>query len=302
MMQSRAWLIDASIYIFRAYFSLPDRWRTPDGMPLNAVYGYAGFLLDFISSPGAKPYVAAAFDESLGTCFRNQILASYKASRTLPDPELEFQLSTCRALTEALGIPCFGGSYYEADDYLASLAHICRKSDIAVTVITRDKDLGQLLVKPEDIWWDFATDVQLDAQGFFARFGVTPCQFAQYQALVGDKIDDIPGVPGVGAKTAAALLQSFESLDILADRLGEVGSLSIRGAARVQSALQTYWEQIEVALQLTQLATQIPGVETMPVYSPQAADFERFADQLRKLGLPASLIHRTERLIKEAAV
>ena len=302
MTQARAWLIDASIYIFRAYFSLPDRWHTQDGMPLNAVYGYAGFLLDFIGSTGAKPYVAAAFDESLGTCFRNEILPGYKASRVLPDPELAFQLNTCRALTESLGIPCYGGSYYEADDYLASLARICSESGVAVTVITRDKDLGQLLNKPADSWWDFAADVQLDAEAFHTRFGVTPKQFAQYQALVGDKIDDIPGVPGVGAKTAVALLQAFGDLDTLASRLGEVSALPVRGAARVQASLQGHWDQIEVAVQLTRLATAIPDVDTMPAYAPSAAHLGAFADRISELGLPASLVRRSERLAQETAV
>lgn len=302
MTQPRAWLIDASIYIFRAYFSLPDRWHTRDGMPLNAVYGYAGFLLDFIGSTGARPYAAAAFDESLGTCFRNEILASYKASRALPDPKLEFQLNACRSLTESLGIPCYGGSYYEADDYLASLARLCGESGIAVTVITRDKDLGQLLNEPEDRWWDFAADVQLDAEAFHTRFGVAPKQFAQYQALVGDKIDDIPGVPGVGAKTAAALLQAFGDLGSLASRLDEVSTLPIRGAVRVQTALQDHWEQVEIAEQLTQLATVIPDVETMPVYAPSAAHLGAFADQIIELGLPASLVRRSERLVREITV
>lgn len=302
MTQSRAWLIDASIYIFRAYFSLPDRWHNRDGMPLNAVYGYAGFLLDFIRATGASPYAAAAFDESLGTCFRNEILASYKASRALPDPELEFQLNTCRALTESLGIPCYGGSYYEADDYLASLARICSESGVAVTVITRDKDLGQLLNKPEDRWWDFAADVQLDAEAFHTRFGVAPEQFAQYQALVGDKIDDIPGVPGVGAKTAAALLQAFGDLDSLVSRLEEVSKLPIRGATRVQAALHDHRQQIDIAVQLTQLATVIPGVESMPAYAPSSAHLGAFADQIRELGLPASLVRRSERLLQETTV
>ncbi|MEP4484702.1 MAG: 5'-3' exonuclease H3TH domain-containing protein [Halioglobus sp.] len=299
MTQSRAWLIDASIYIFRAYFSLPDRWHTKDGMPLNAVYGYAGFLLDFIGSTGASPYVAAAFDESLGTCFRNEILASYKSSRALPDPELEFQLKTCRALTEALGIPCYGGAHYEADDYLASIARVCANEGVAVTVITRDKDLGQLLSQSQDNWWDFAADVQLDAEAFGARFGVTPAQFAQYQALVGDKVDDIPGVPGVGAKTAAALLQAFGDLDSLGTRLDEVSALPIRGAARVQAALQAHWGQVDIAVQLTQLATEIPGVETLPAYAPNAARLSVFTDQLRDLGLPASLVRRSERLAQD---
>jgi 5'-3' exonuclease len=191
---------------------------------------------------------------------------------------------------------------YEADDYLASLARLCRDSDIAMTVITRDKDLGQLLNGAGDRWWDFAADVQLDSLAFEERFGVTPQQFAQYQALVGDPIDDIPGVPGVGAKTAAALMQAFGDLDSLATRFDDVGSLAIRGAARVQSALMANWEQVEVARQLTRLAPRIPEVDTLPAYAPSSDRFSAFAEHLSALGLPASLLRRCDRLSREFSV
>ena len=150
MSEDRIYLIDASIYIFRAWFSMPDRWHTEDGMPLNAVYGYTGFLLDFFSRVGLEAKVGVAFDESLGTCFRNDIFPGYKASRELPDEALAFQLSSCRALTETLGLACFGGTRYEADDYIAALAARANADARAVTIVTRDKDLGQILARDDD--------------------------------------------------------------------------------------------------------------------------------------------------------
>ena len=129
----RVWLIDASIYIFRAYFSLPDRWHTAEGMPLNAVYGYVGFLLDFLAETEVPPHCAAAFDESLGTCFRNDIYAQYKASRELPDEALALQLEACRKVTECLGIPSYSGQRYEADDYLRTYDEFLAELEIPKT-------------------------------------------------------------------------------------------------------------------------------------------------------------------------
>ena len=132
-MRNRAWLIDASIYIFRAWFSLPDRWHSPEGVPVHAVYGYTKFLLDLIDHIGMQASGAAAFDESLGSNFRNDIYPDYKCSRELPDEVLAFQLQGCRDVTEILGIPCFGGPRFEADDYLASNPAALRQSPSVVT-------------------------------------------------------------------------------------------------------------------------------------------------------------------------
>tara|TARA_R110000823_G_scaffold130015_21_gene258145 strand:+ start:2384 stop:3295 length:912 start_codon:yes stop_codon:yes gene_type:complete len=296
MQAERAWLIDASIYIFRAWFSLPDRWHTADGMPLQAVYGYAGFLADFLAQAGTPECCAAAFDESLHSNYRNDIYPDYKSSRILPDEALAFQLAACRKLTELLGIPCYGGSRYEADDYLASLARLCREQGRPVTVVTRDKDLGQLIVGEKDNWWDFAQGELLDAAAFTARFGVRPEQFADYQALVGDKIDDIPGVPGVGAKTAAKLLQSFEDLDALANGLGRIAELELRGAAGIAMRLQTHWAQVLLARQLTGLEERVPEVSAVPRFVRSAKNLEAAAAYLEELGIGAGPARRYRQL------
>ena len=298
---ARAWLIDASIYIFRAWFSLPDRWQTPEGRPLNAVYGYTGFLLDFLSSAEPRGFVAAAFDESLGSCFRNDIFPAYKASRELPDEDLAFQLDACREVTELLGLPCYSGSRYEADDYLASLASLCRRSGLAVTIVTRDKDLGQILVDDHDHWWDYASDTVLNPADFETRFGVPPDRFADYLALVGDPVDDIPGVPGIGAKTGAALLSAFANLAELGASLDRVRDLPIRGAARIAERLAQHWPQVELARQLTGLEHQVPGVDTVPAFSGQPAAFLALETRLGEWGLPLSLRQRCNRLARECA-
>jgi 5'-3' exonuclease len=302
MSAPRAWLIDASIYIFRAWFSLPDRWHSPEGYPLNAVYGYAGFLLDFLRATGAAPHTAAAFDESLGTCFRNELCPEYKASRVLPDETLAFQLDTCRELTELLGIPSFASERYEADDYLAALAQCYREQGCAITVVTRDKDLGQLLRDEHDQWWDFAADRTLDRAGFHAKHGVWPQQFADYLALVGDAIDDIPGVPGIGAKTAAALLAAYPSLAELEANIAQVSDLKLRGAKRVQTQLQEHWPQVQLARQLTGFDTEQPPIAQAPVFTLQREHIEAFTARLNELEIGRVLGRRVDQLAQELAL
>jgi len=299
MTRDRAWLIDASIYIFRAWFSMPDRWRTSAGQPVQAVYGYARFLLDFIEQTGRAPHCAAAFDESLGSNFRNDIYPDYKCSRELPDDDLAFQLQACREVTQRLGIPCYGGARYEADDYLASLARLFRERAVPVTIVTRDKDLGQIMRAEGDNWWDFARGELIDTAAFEARFGVRPDQFADYLALVGDSIDDIPGVPGVGARTAAKLLQEFDSLEGLAKGLGRVPDLPIRGAAGLQQRLQAHWGQVLMARQLTALEDRVPDVDSVPIFELSAEAVEALVDYLERLDIGGPLAGRCRALARE---
>ena len=301
MSKQRAWLIDASIYIFRAWFSMPDRWHTSNGQPVQAVYGYTRFLLDVIEKTGHAFYGAAAFDESLGSNYRNDIYPAYKSSRELPDEALAFQLQACRAITERLNIPCYGGSRYEADDYLATIARLFQDQEVPVTVITRDKDLGQIIQGPEDNWWDFAQGVTLDAAAFEDKFGVRPGQFADYLALVGDPIDDIPGGPGVGAKTAARLLQSFGSLDGLSKGLGSIGELDIRGAAGLQKRLQEHWAQVLLARQLTGLETGIAEVTDPPAFRLEVSAIEAVVDYLGALNLAGPLTRRWQKLAQQVS-
>ncbi|GAB3276952.1 5'-3' exonuclease [Parahaliea aestuarii] len=299
-MPQRAWLLDASIYIFRAWFSLPDRWHSPDGMPLNAVVGYAGFLASMVERCAPQALLAAAFDESLGTCFRNAIYPGYKASRSLPDETLAFQLHACRELTERLGLPCYGGPDYEADDYLATLARLCREAGYPVTLVSRDKDLGQLLF-PGDALWDAAADQALDADGFRQRFGVLPRQFPDYQGLVGDAIDDIPGVPGVGARSTVALLTHFDSLDALAVRLDEVAGLPLRGASGLQRKLEAHWPQALMSRELARLESAVPGVSDVPRWRMDLQSLEAVRDYLQALGLGGRLLQRWQQLAARVA-
>jgi 5'-3' exonuclease len=293
------YLVDSSIYIFRAYFSLPERWHSPEGYPLNAVYGYASFLLDLCKALGEREShgLAATFDESLGSCYRNQIFPAYKSSRELPDEALAYQLKACRKVTELLGIPCFSGSRYEADDYIATLATQGRQRGHTVTVVSRDKDLGQLLVSDEDRLWDFAAGDQMDRHGFLEKFGVWPEQFADYLGLVGDSIDDIPGVPAVGAKTGAKLIHHFGSLESLAPRTDALDGLGIRGAARISKNLQENWQLALISRQMARLEHAIEEVEFPAPFQLHADAIGGLLAYMEALGLRGGLVNRARSLM-----
>lgn len=253
---SQTFLVDASVYIFRYYFALPPNWESRSGYTTEAVYGFSNFLLDLLAR---KPeYIACAFDESLGNCFRNDIYPDYKCSRALPDEALAYQLAACREMAEALGIVSYASDRYEADDILATLTRRCVENGCTPVIVTRDKDLGQLLDRGAASLWDFAADQHLGCAEIAFKFGVRPGQIADYLSLVGDAIDDIPGVPGIGAKTAARLLAEFDDIESLIANVDQVAALKIRGAAGIARKITEHAEQMRMALQLAQLEYQVP--------------------------------------------
>ena len=253
-------LIDASIYVFRAWYSMPEDFSDPHGRPTNAVYGFARFLCEFLEDTGSR-HVAVAFDESLSTSFRNEIFPDYKANRDPAPEDLERQFAWCKDLVRCLGVPVYADNRFEADDLIASLARYWRARGHPVTVVTGDKDLAQLLERPEDSWWDFARRNRLDHAGVEARFGVRPDQIADFLALTGDPIDNIPGVPGIGPKTAAALLAHFGDLDALFARLDELAFLKIRGARTLGQRLRHHEATVRLARKLTGLEEPIVEID-----------------------------------------
>jgi DNA polymerase-1 len=250
------YLIDASIYIFRAYFSLPATLVDANGQPANAAYGFADFLARFLDETGAT-HLAVAFDESLTTSFRNEIYAPYKANRPPAPPELKAQIETCQALSQALGLPTFVSSRYEADDLIGTIASRLRPYDFSMRFVSADKDLSQL-IEDGDLWWDFGRNERLDAGGVRERLGVAPAQVVDLIALAGDKVDNIPGVTGIGAKTAVQLLKHFASLDGIYDHLGEIRRLKLRRPQAVSAALEEGREKAYLSQRLARIATDAP--------------------------------------------
>jgi len=165
-------LIDASIYIFRAWFSVPDSMLGENGKPVNAVYGFCRFLTEFVERSGAS-HVGIAFDENLTQSFRNDIYPEYKMNRELPPEDLKNQFKLCKRLAEAAGFFCVGHDRYEADDLIATMTKLMRDKGFRCAIVSGDKDLAQLIRK-DDYWWDFARDKQLGAQQVVEKFGVPP--------------------------------------------------------------------------------------------------------------------------------
>jgi len=256
------YLVDASIYVFRAWYSVPDEFATVDGEPTNAVYGFTGFLCSLLEQ-AESPHIGVAFDESLTTSYRNEIFPEYKANREPAPEELKRQFQWAREVAESLGLQCFADPRYEADDLIGTLCEYWRARGHPLCVISSDKDLAQL-IRQGDLWWDFARNRRLSHGMVSEQFGVRPEQMADFLALTGDSVDNIPGIPGVGAKTAAALLGHFDDLDNIRERLDEVPHLRIRGAKSLHRKLQDHWEAAELALQLTRIHTEVPSALDRP--------------------------------------
>lgn len=245
------YLLDSSIYIFQAWFGYPDHFHDDEGRPVNAVYGYLKTLLSQLAR--LKPaYMLAAFDESLFSGFRHQLYPDYKANRALPDDSLAWQLHLCREVTAQMGVHCVGESVYEADDWLALGAHVARQAGCSATVITRDKDLAQL-VGEGDLWWDWAGNIQRDYAAMIEHWQVQPHQIPDLLALMGDSADNIPGVAGVGAKSARLLIGHYGSLEHLYADLDSVQTLAVRGAQRLYRALLDTEEQAFLFRELIRL-------------------------------------------------
>ncbi len=265
-----AYLVDASLYVFRAWHSIPPDFTDVDGHPVNAVHGFTRFLLDLLER--AKPsHAAICFDESLTSSFRNAIYPDYKANRELPPDELIRQFAYCREVAAALGMTVLTDTEFEADDLIGSAVHALDTHDCGAIIVSADKDFGQLVGDSVE-QWDFSRDQRWNAQGIKQRLGVHPHQVADFLALMGDAIDNIPGIPGIGAKTAAVLLAHFETLDALLERREEVAFLRMRGAAGIARKLYEHADMARLSRRLTGIAVDAPVPRGLTDYARRAPD------------------------------
>jgi DNA polymerase I len=274
------YLIDASVYVFRAYYSMPPDMLDRDGNPAHAIFGFARFLGDLIER--ARPrYLAVAFDESLASSFRNRIDPAYKANREPAPADLKLQFERCREFCRHVGVADFGSGEYEADDIIGTLHARSRAAGLPATLVTRDKDLAQL-VREGDIYWDYTANQRLAYHEIEEHFGVVPERYADYLALTGDAVDNIRGVPGVGPKTAAALLKDFVSLEEVYDNLDAVARLPIRGAAKLPEKLARHRDDAFLARRLTEIVRDMPldaDREALRPRAPDVAALEEFFDR-----------------------
>jgi DNA polymerase-1 len=288
-------LVDGSLYVFRAWHSMPDEFQDAEGWPTNAVHGFARFLLELLERERPR-HIVVAFDESLDTGFRHRLYPAYKANREPAPAALRRQFAHCKALCAALGLAVLSHPDYEGDDLIGTALHAARGHGLRGVIVSADKDLSQLL-QHGDEQWDFARGVRWGAAGVKARHGVDAHQMADYLALCGDAVDNIPGVSGIGCKTAAILLSHFGDLDTLLERAGEVAFLRMRGAAQVALRLREQREHALLWRELTTIALDAPLDGSEAPFTRGDAD----ADMLAALADALRLGPMTRRRLRTAA-
>ena len=212
------YLVDGSGYIFRAFYGLPPM-TNPDGVPVNAVFGFSKMLAKLMTDAGTRRF-AVIFDTSR-VSFRNDIFPEYKANRSDPPEELVPQFALIRDATRAFNIPCIELPGFEADDLIATFARMAREEGHEVVIVSSDKDLMQLVGDSVSML-DPAKNITIGREEVIDRFGVGPESVIDVQALAGDSTDNVPGVPGIGVKTAAELIRTYGDLDTLLERADEI--------------------------------------------------------------------------------
>ena len=260
-------LIDGSAFIFRAYHALPPLTRKSDGLPIGAVSGFCNMLFKVIednTGVDAPTHVAVIFDHS-GKTFRNEIYDKYKANRPPTPEDLVPQFPLTRDATRAFNIACIEVKGFEADDIIATLSCKARDAGGRVTIISSDKDMMQLVGGGVEML-DAMKNKRIDREGVEAKFGVGPERVVDVQALAGDSVDNVPGAPGIGIKTAALLINEYGDLDTLLERAGEIKQPKRR------ESLQNNQDLIRISRRLVKLDCDMDldfGFETLEVKDPE---------------------------------
>ncbi len=250
---SHVYLIDGSTYIFRAYYALPGLERKSDGLPVGAVAGFCNMLNKLLrESKGddAPTHLAVILDYS-GKSFRNDVYPEYKANRPEAPEELRPQFGLIREAVKAFNVPAIEMEGYEADDLIATYSRQAHEAGATVRIISSDKDLMQL-VNDQVHMLDTMKDRVIGHEGVMEKFGVGPDKVVDVQSLAGDSVDNVPGVPGIGIKTAALLINEYGDLDTLLERAGEIKQ------NRRRENLIEFAEQARLSRQLVTLEQNVP--------------------------------------------
>lgn len=263
------YLIDGSGYLFRAYHALPPLTRKSDGLPTGAVSGYCNMLWKLLEDTkgGDRPSHLAVIFDAGKTTFRNEIYPHYKANRPDPPEDLIPQFPLVRDATRAFGVACVEKQGFEADDLIATYARLARENGVRVTIVSSDKDLMQLVEDGNIELLDPVKNKRLGSAEVLEKFGVTPDKVVQVQALAGDSVDNVPGVRGIGVKTAAELLATFGDLETLLSRAHE-----IKQPKRRETLIENA-QNARISLKLVTLDAHVPitcQIEEMETHEPEA--------------------------------
>ncbi len=281
------YLVDGSGYIFRAFHALPPMTRA-DGTPVNAVLGFTNMLLQLIEqaeADEAADYFAVIFDTSR-VSFRNDIYAAYKAQRPEPPAELIPQFGLIREATRALNLPCIELNGYEADDLIATYARAAAARGAHVTIVSSDKDLMQL-VGGHISMWDPIKNRRIGEAEVREKFGVGPDKVVEVQALAGDATDNVPGVPGIGIKTAAQLINTYGDLENLLANAAEIKQPKRR------ENLMANADMARISRELVRLRDDVPIEDSLDSFLLRERDHDKLLDFLRANQF-RSLINRIE--------
>src|SRR6478752_476699 len=264
-------LVDGSSYIFRAYHALPPLHRKSDGLQVNAVLGFCNMLWKLLRDmkPEERPtHLAVVFDKSEKT-FRTEMYADYKANLTEPPDDLRPQFPLIRDAVRAFDLPCLEQLGFEADDLIATYVREACEAGATATIVASDKDLMQL-VNDCVIMYDTMKDRRIGIPEVIEKFGVPPQKMIEVQALIGDSTDNVPGVPGIGVKTAAQLIGEYGDLETLLARAGEIKQEKRRQSlidnaelARLSKKLVTLDANVKLEVPLADLAVHDPDYKRL---------------------------------------
>ncbi|WP_332065237.1 DNA polymerase I [Bartonella sp. CB189] len=274
-------LVDGSGYVFRAYYALPPLKRKKDGLPVGAVAGFCNMLWKLLCDArstvsGVVPtHFAVIFDHSSDT-FRKKIYPQYKANRMAPPEDLIPQFSLIREATKAFNLPCIEKKGFEADDLIATYTQLATKVGAKTTIISSDKDLMQL-VNDNVSLYDDMKDKHIGVSEVIEKWGVTPEKMVDLQALTGDTADNVPGIPGIGPKIAAQLLEQFGSLEALLQRVVEIKQTKRR------ENIQAYSEQVKISRELVRLKIDVPVDNNLDDFILEPQDGPRLISFLKAM-------------------
>lgn len=288
-------LIDGSSYLFRAYHALPALTRKSDGLPVGALAGFCAMLWKIISSgdptrASTYPSHSAVLFDTKAPTFRKALYGAYKAHRPPPPEDLRPQFALVQAAVRAFNLPCLALDGYEADDLIATYTALARKAGLRVSIIASDKDLLQL-VAPDVVVIDTMQNKRFEEKDVEEKFGVPPAKLPIVQALVGDPSDNVPGVPGIGLKTAAKLVQTHAHLEEILEKAPSFPQ------KRLRESLCTHAAQARLSLQLVTLVQDLPPPLPLEALALEAIRPTELIGFLKTMELP-SLFRRVARALE----
>ena len=284
-------LVDGSGYIFRAYHALPPLTRKSDGLQVNAVLGFCNMLWKLLQEmpPDNRPtHLAVVFDKSEKT-FRNEMYSEYKANRSAPPDDLIPQFPLIREAVRSFDIPCLEQPGFEADDLIATYARLACEAKATTTIVSSDKDLMQLVCDAVMLY-DTMKDKRIGAAEVFEKFGVTPGKVIEVQSLIGNSSDNVPGVPGIGVKTAAQLIIEYGDLETLLARASEIKQEKRRQSliehadnARLSKKLVTLDQHVQLEVPVANLAVHEPDYKNLIAFL-KAMEFNTLTRRVAEKG------------------